>query len=48
MKEIAHHEYKRFKWKRMHVANITKVLNEGNACRKHDEREYEIICARSY
>ena len=29
MKEIAHREqYKLFKWKRMHVANITKVLNE--------------------
>ena len=29
MKEIARHEqYKHFKWKRMHVANITKVLKE--------------------
>ena len=29
MKEIAHHEeYKSFKWKRVRVANITKVLNE--------------------
>ena len=29
MKETARHEqYKNFKWKRMRVANITKVLNE--------------------
>ena len=29
MKEIAHHkQYKGVKWKRMHITNITKVLNE--------------------
>ena len=32
MEEIAYHEeYKHFKWKRMHIMNITKVLN-GRKC----------------
>ena len=35
MKEIARHEqYKSFKWKRMRVENITKVLMKENACRE--------------
>ena len=28
MKEIAHRKQYRFQWRRMHVANTTKVLNE--------------------
>ena len=45
MKEIAHREqYKLFKWKRMHVANITKVLNiTKNACHEHVLNERECV-----
>ena len=41
MKEIARREqYERFKWKRMHVANITKVLNERECASRTLHRFY--------
>ena len=48
-KNARREHYQGFKWKRMLVVNLMfRFQMQENEHREHYEREYEIICTRSY